>query len=83
MTSHQQKENEWSLDLQQQTRDAIDEMRCDPNGYLHFKHKLHGYAKAEVSDLLTGKYILKNKNQNISYTFSDRDGIVKSGWCAD
>ena len=83
MTLHQVIPSDWSLDLQKQTREAIEEMHCDSNGLLHFKHKMYGYAAAEISDLLRGQFLLTHKSQKINYAFSDCNDLIKSGWCID
>ena len=44
MNSYRISAETWSVALQQQTRDALEEMPCTPNGLMHFKHKQHGYA---------------------------------------
>jgi hypothetical protein len=40
----------WSESLQQQTREAIEQIQVTPGGNLHFKHATQGYAYATVDD---------------------------------
>lgn len=73
----------WSISLQQQTLEAIEELRCDPNGALHFKHKTLGYAKTEVTDLIAGIYKLVNKKTGQQYSFKNQNELLSAGWCID
>lgn len=73
----------WSEYLQQQTKEAINELRCDKNGNIYFKHKKCGYTKASIEDLLNNKYILHQKSNTTALHFATINDLILAGWCID
>jgi hypothetical protein len=76
--------NTWSKGLQQQTRDAISEMRVSPHdGKLHFKNHDKGYAFMTIQDLLCAKMSLTDKENGQVSEFVDSDELLNAGWAID
>lgn len=72
----------WSDTLREQTREAINDLSIGPDGRLHFKHKVLGYAFAEINDLL-GDLELTCKKTSAKYAFSSCDELIDAGWAID
>jgi hypothetical protein len=60
--------NAWSETLQQQTRDAIEQMPVTPDGRIHFKHP---------------KLLLQAKTGGESYRFEAVEALLQAGWAID
>jgi hypothetical protein len=75
--------NTWSEGLQQETRDAISEMRINPDGKLHFKNCHKGYAYMSVQDLLSGKLSLTDKESGEAIEFASTEELLAAGWAVD
>ena len=73
----------WSEGLQEQTRDAIKEMRVAPDGRMHFKHKTLGYASITLDDILSNRLVLHAKKSDLEYVFSDVTALLLGGWAVD
>lgn len=73
----------WSDDLQQQTRDAIEEMPITPDGRLHFKHATLGYASVTLEELMNDRLILRSRTQGALYRFDDVEALLQAGWAVD
>ncbi len=73
----------WSASLQQETLAAIEELRCDPQGKLHFKHHTLGWATADIQGLMSGTHCLQNKQGGEQYTFDCPEQLLAAGWCVD
>jgi hypothetical protein len=73
----------WSDDLQQQTRDAIEEMPITPDGRLHFKHATLGYASVTLDELMNGRLILRSRTPSALYRFEDVEALLQAGWAVD
>lgn len=73
----------WSERLQQQTRDAIEQLPVTADGYLHFKHDTLGYAYATYDDLCHDRLILCAKEGDDAYRFSDVEALLQAGWAID
>jgi len=73
----------WSEGLQEQTRDAIKEMRVAPDGCLHFKHKTLGYASITLDDVLSNRLVLHAKKSDVEFVFSDVTALLLGGWAVD
>jgi hypothetical protein len=73
----------WSLDLQRQTFDAIEEIRVAPNGRMNFKHKTLGYAYLLLEDILNDRLSLHDKCGNIVSNFEDVSELISVGWVID
>ena len=73
----------WSASLQQQTRDAIDEMRVAPDGMLHLKHKALGYATISFENICANRFLLQPKKDGTEHEFADVDGLLAGGWVVD
>jgi hypothetical protein len=77
------KTNIWSEGLQEQTRDAISEMRINPDGKLHFKNHGKGGAFITAQDLMRGKLSLTDKENGQVSKFADADALLDAGWAID
>lgn len=56
--------NVWSKTLQQQTRDAIEQIPMTRNARVHFKHPKLGYAYATLDDLMQERLITASSNKH-------------------
>ena len=81
MTTHPA--SSWSESLQQQTRDAIEQMPVTPDGRIHFKHPTLGYAYATFDDLFNDCLILRSKTGIGEYRFAEVDALLLAGWAVD
>jgi len=78
------KTNNWSEELQQQTRDAISEIRVSPyDGNLHFKNSGGCFAFMTIQDLLGGKLSLTDKENGQVFEFADLNELLNAGWAMD
>jgi hypothetical protein len=75
--------NTWSEGLQQQTREAIGEMRINPDGKLHFKNHDTRGAFIQAHDLVCGKLSLTDKENGQVSEFADIDKLLSAGWAID
>lgn len=75
--------NTWSEALQQETRDAIGEMRIGPDGRLHFKSRGKGSAFMTAQNLACGKLLLANKENDQVFEYADVDELLAAGWAVD
>ena len=75
--------NTWSQGLQQETRDAISEMRINPDGKLYFKNKHKGHAYMSAQDLMSGKLSLTNIESGAAIEFADMEELLTAGWAVD
>lgn len=75
--------NSWSEGLQQQTREAISEMRINPDGKLHFKNSDNRYAFMTAQDMLCGDLSLTDKTNGQVSEFVDSDELLNAGWAID
>ncbi len=75
--------NTWSDGLQQQTLEAISEMRIAPDGKLHFKNSDGRYAFMTVQDMLSGELSLADKKTGQVSEFVDVGELLNSGWVID
>jgi hypothetical protein len=73
----------WSEGLQEQTRDAIKELRVAPDGRMHFKHKALGYAYISLEDMVSNRLVLHAKKGDLEYAFSDVAALLTGGWAVD
>ena len=73
----------WSDSLQQQTREAIEQVSITLDGRLHFKHTAKGYAFATVADLCQGRLVLHAKNGDDEHRFDDVEALLRAGWAMD
>lgn len=73
----------WSEGLQQQTREALSEMRINPDGKLHFKNSDSRFAFMTAEDMLSGELSLTDKNNGHISEFVDVDELLNSGWAID
>jgi hypothetical protein len=73
----------WSASLQQQTRDAIDEMRVAPDGALHLKHKALGYGSISMESLASESLVLRSKKTDTDIRFDDVQTLLDAGWAID
>ena len=81
MTTHPA--SSWSESLQQQTRDAIEQMTVTPDGRIHFKHPTLGYAHATFDDLFNDCLILRSKTGIDEYRFAEVEALLLAGWAID
>lgn len=73
----------WSEGLQQETRDAVSEMRINPDGKLHFKNKHKGHAYMSAQDLMSAKLSLMNTESGEVIDFEDMEELLTAGWAVD
>ena len=73
----------WSGSLQQQTREAVENLQIGPDGLLHFKHKTLGYAVSSIEEMLGKVITLQAKDVGNKYIFSSADELIKAGWAID
>lgn len=81
MTNHPT--SSWSDSLQQQTREAIEQIPVTPDGNLHFKHATQGYAYATVDDLCHDRLVLHCKEGGDQHRFDDVEALLRAGWAVD
>ena len=81
MTTHPA--SSWSERLQQQTRDAIEQMPVTPDGRIHFKHPTMGYAYATLDDLMQECLLLQAKTRSEAYPFEGVEALLQAGWAVD
>ena len=81
MTSHLT--SSWSERLQQETRNAIEQLPVTADGCLHFKHATLGCAYATDDDLCNGRLVLLTKNGGDFYHFAVVDALMQAGWALD
>jgi hypothetical protein len=67
----------WSEGLQ--TRDAISEMRINPDGKLHFKSHGKGGAFIKAQNLMRGKLSLVGTENGEVCEFADTDELLAAG----
>ncbi len=75
--------NTWSETLQQQTREAIEEIFIGSDGKLHFKHIKNGSAFIHLDDLIKDRLLLIHKSTEERILFSDVDELISNGWAID
>ncbi len=73
----------WSAALQQQTRDAIEQLPLTSDGKLHFKHPTLGGACASLNDLLNDQLLLQVKMGGDLYQFVNVEALLQAGWALD
>ena len=73
----------WSQNLQEQTRQAIDEMRVTPDGVLHFKHKALGYGTISIESLASESLVLRSKKTDTDIRFDNVQALLDAGWAID
>lgn len=81
MTNHPT--SSWSDSLQQQTREAIEQMPVTADGNLHFKHGTQGSAYATVDDLCQSRLVLHAKSGGDEHRFDDVEALLRAGWAVD
>ena len=81
MTTHPA--SSWSESLQQQTRDAIEQVPVTPDGRIHFKHPTLGYAYATLDDLFNDRLLLRPKTGIDEYRFAEVEALLQAGWAID
>ena len=75
--------NAWSETLQQQTRDAIEQMPVTPDGRIHFKHPTLRHAFVTLDDLMQERLILQANTDGEAYRFEAVEALVQAGWALD
>ena len=73
----------WSESLQQQTRNAIEQLPMTRDGNLHFKHPTLGAAYATLSDLCNDRLVLHSKSDLAAQPFEDVEALLQAGWALD
>ena len=73
----------WSEGLQQETLNAISEMRINPDGKLRFKNRHKGGAYMTFQDLLSGKLSLTDNESGEVSEFADTEELLTAGWAVD
>ncbi|SET63689.1 hypothetical protein [Thorsellia anophelis] len=75
--------NNYSEALKSKTRNILDEQMITYDLMYHFKHETKGFATLDFMDLRDKNYILKHKNSDLSFKFSDIDELLDAGWVID
>ena len=75
--------NFWSESLQQQTRDAVENLFVGIDAKLHFKHHQKGSAYISLEDLVQSKFLLVSKKSKDVFLFNNIDALIKDGWAID
>lgn len=78
-----QASNTWSDSLQQQTREAIEQIPVTLDGNSHFKHPTLGYAFATPDDLKNATLMLRSKTGGDAHRFVNVDALLAAGWAVD
>ncbi len=74
----------WSLSLQNQTREAVAEVRINPlTGNLHLKNIDGGYGSITATDLLAGRFTVKTETGETVGTFPNVEDLIAQGWAID
>jgi hypothetical protein len=73
----------WSESLQQQTRDAIEQLPMTRDGNLHFKHPTLGGAFVKLGDLCNDRLVLLSKSGLSEQAFEDVEALLQAGWAVD
>lgn len=73
----------WSENLQNQTRNAIDELCVGADGKLHFKHKASGFGYSNLLDLLGPTWVIRSKSRSVEWRFCSVNEIINAGWAVD
>lgn len=73
----------WSESLQQQTRNAVEQLPMTRDGHLHFKHSTLGGAFATLDDLRNDRLVLHSKSGLAKQLFDDVDALLQAGWALD
>ncbi|OGQ55779.1 MAG: hypothetical protein A3J24_08765 [Deltaproteobacteria bacterium RIFCSPLOWO2_02_FULL_53_8] len=81
MTTHPT--SHWSENLQQQTREAIEQIPATPDGRLHFKHASLGFAYATLTDLMDDRLVLREGQAGNIYPFAQVEALLDAGWALD
>lgn len=83
MKKYEKQSSSWSESLQQQTREAIENLQIGPDGLLHFKHKTLGYAVSDIEGLLGKGIALQVKDGLAKYVFASAGELIEAGWAID
>ena len=81
MTTHPT--STWSESLQQQTRQAIEQIPVMPDGQLHFKHPTLGYAYATIDELIHDRLVLRSITESKEHRFAEVEALLQAGWAID
>lgn len=81
MTTHLR--SSWSEELQQLTRDAIEQIPITPDGYIHFKHPTLGAAYMVMDDLIDRRLVLRFPSGAADQKFSGVEYLLEAGWAVD
>lgn len=73
----------WSKNLQQQTREVMEEAPVTSDGRLHFKHPTLGYAYVKVDELCHSRLLFYSKPGGEKLWFDDVDALLQAGWTID
>lgn len=77
-------ETNWSAELQQQTRNAINELRVSPfDGLLHFKNHDGHFSALTLNHLLSGRLTITDKQSAQIYDYANVDALIDAGWAID
>lgn len=73
----------WSESLQQQTRDALEDLAFPPDGLLHMKHKTLGYAVISALELLQDRRLVCESSDGRRWEYPDVEALLTDGWAID
>ena len=75
---------EWSDELRQATKAAIEELAILPgSGHLCFKHLGSGFGIIDFADLMRGNIRMAVRATGKSVTFANADELIDAGWAID
>lgn len=73
----------WTEGLQEETRQALEEMRINPDGKLYFKNRNGGGAYMTAQDLMNRKLTLTDRESGQVSNFEDVEELLDSAWAVD
>jgi hypothetical protein len=76
--------SEWSSTLIEQTRAALCEFAFMPRSdHLYFKRAGGGLGTIAVTDVLSGRLLMAERNTDRETLYPDADALIADGWVLD
>lgn len=73
----------WSDNLTQETRQAINDCTVTPEGVLHMKSINGSYGIIRLENLVSARFLIKDKRNESEYLFGSVDELIEAGWAID
>lgn len=73
----------WSVNLLEQTFDALDDYFTGPDGFLHMKNINGNFGKILLEDLIARRLLIQDKNSDVKYLYKTADELIADGWVID